>query len=214
MSFVTACVRPGRIFMSGFLNGLRGLPHNGFLPISSEIRFDIQWWLTFLPWYNGVSVILPSIYSPEVLITDACITGAFGGYFGHQCFQLAFPDSIMTNDNYNVNVKELLTIIIALRLWGSDLKGNRVLIQSDNLNAVQAISHQRSHSPLIQQCLRVVWFPCATFDLDLPAKHIPGYFNIIADLLSRWSQDPQAASRFLPYQMLINLYFAITPLMH
>ena len=171
MSFVKACVRPGRIFMSGLLNGLHGLPHNGFLPISSEIRFDIQWWLTFLPWYNGVSVILHSIYSPEVLIRDACITGAFEGYFGHQCFQLAFPDSIMTNDDYNINVKEFLAIIIALRLWGSDLKGNRVLIQSDNLNAVQAVSHQRSHSPLSQQCLHVVWFLCATFDLDLPAKH-------------------------------------------
>ena len=181
--------------MSALLNGLRGLPRNGFLPISSEISSDIQWWLHFLPRYNGVSIIPPLIYSPEVLITDACATGA-GGYFGHRCFHLAFSASIMTDDDYNINVKELLAIITALRLWGSDLKGTRVLIQSDNLNAAQAISSQRSHSPLIQQCLHVVWFLCASFDLDLAAQHIPGHFNIIADLLSRWSKDAQAKSRF------------------
>ena len=113
MSFVTACVRPGRIFMSALLNGLHGLPRNGFLSISSEICSDIQWLLKFLPWYNGVSIIPPSIYSPEVLITDACIIGA-GGYFRHCCFHLTFPDSIMTDDDYNINVifHVLLAIIV------------------------------------------------------------------------------------------------------
>ena len=180
MSFVTACVRHGRIFMSALLNGLLGLPRIGSLHISSEIHSDIQWWLNFLPWYDGVSVIALPIYSTEVLITDACAIGAWG-YFGH----FAVPESIMIDGGYNSNVKELLAIIIALRLWGSDLESIRVLIQSDIFHAVQAISSRGSHFPLIKQCLRVVWFLCATFDLDLQAKHIPGYFSVIADLLSR-----------------------------
>ena len=28
------------------------------------------------------------------------------------------------------------------------------------------------------------------------AEHIPGYLNTIADLLSRWSQDPLAVEKF------------------
>ena len=54
----------------------------------------------------------------------------------------------------------------------------------------------RSHSALIQQCLRIIWLLCAVYDLDIMAEHIPGYLNIIADLLSRWSQDPLAVEKF------------------
>ena len=70
------------------------------------------------------------------------------------------------------------------------------MIHSDNQNAVLAITNKRSHSLLIQQRLRVIWFLCASFDLDLQAEHIPGYLNEIADLLSRWAQDPTAEAKF------------------
>ena len=195
LSFVTACVRPGRIFMSALLNGLRGLPRHGFLTICDDIRADLQWWLCFLVKFNGVSIIPSPVYHPDVLITDACLTGA-GGHFQHQCFHIDFPQHIMDNNDYHINVKELLAVIVALRLWGSQLAGSRILIRSDNATTVQAISNRRSHSALIQQCLRIIWLLCAVSDLDIMAEHIPGYLNIIADLLSRWSQDPLAVEKF------------------
>ena len=80
MSFITACVRPGWIFMSALLNALHGLQCAGFAPVTPEIRSDIRWWLRFLPRYNGVSLIPPPTYLPDVLFTDACATGA-GGHF-------------------------------------------------------------------------------------------------------------------------------------
>ena len=43
MSFVTACVGPGEIFMSALLNILRGLQHSGFALVTPEIRSDIRW---------------------------------------------------------------------------------------------------------------------------------------------------------------------------
>ena len=57
MSFVTACIRPGHIFMSALLNGLCSLPRQGCLTISSEIRSDLQWWIKFLHRFNGISII-------------------------------------------------------------------------------------------------------------------------------------------------------------
>ena len=119
----------------------------------------------------------------------ACTTGA-GGHF-----HVAFPPAILDDNNYNIDIKELLAIIAALRLWGPQLTGRHLLIRSDN-NAVLAINNRRSHSLLIQQCLRVIWFLCASFDLDIQAEHIPGFINEIADLLSRWYQDPQAEEKF------------------
>ncbi len=195
MSFVTACVHPARIFMSALLNGLRGLRHNQHLVISPEIRADLQWWLQFLVRFNGVSLIPPPDYYPDALFTDACLSGV-GGHFQDQCFQAQFPTDIPSTQPYNINVKELLAIIVALRLWGHRMQGSRILLRSDNMDAVLAINNRRSRSPLIQQCLRVIWYICASYDFDLHAEHIPGYINVAADLLSRWSSDPMASANF------------------
>ena len=63
------------------------------------------------------------------------------------------------------------------------------------------------------QCLRVIWFLCASYDLDLQAGHIPGYLNETADLLNHWAQDPTAKAKFLPYQILLSFLFANVLLM-
>ena len=58
LSFVTACVRPGRIFMSRLLNRLCSLPSNqSRFPVTSDMLSDIDWWLTFLPHFNGSAMI-------------------------------------------------------------------------------------------------------------------------------------------------------------
>ena len=75
-------------------------------------------------------------------------------------------------------------------------KGHCLLIQSDNETCVQVINSRRSRSPLLQQCLRILWLICATRDLDLQAEHIPGFLNPYADLLSQWSSDPSAQDKF------------------
>ena len=53
----------------------------------------------------------------------------------------------MQDDDFNINVKELLAIIVALRLWGPQLAVSRLLLKSDNCAAVQAINNRRSRAP-------------------------------------------------------------------
>ena len=54
LSFVTACVRPGWIFMSHLLHRLRSLPYKqSRFPFTSDMLSDIDWWLSFLPCFNG-----------------------------------------------------------------------------------------------------------------------------------------------------------------
>ena len=79
LSYVSACVRPGRAFMSRLLNALRSCassPKRTVHPVSDALRADIIWWLYFLSHYNGVPVI-PSdviILKPELFATNACLT--------------------------------------------------------------------------------------------------------------------------------------------
>ena len=195
MAFVTPCVRTAHIFMAALLNGLHSLQRSEFLCLNDEIKSDLQLWLAFLPQYNGVSLIPPSVSCADTIVTDACLIGA-GGVFGNECFHTTFSDYIIEDTDYNINVKEILAIIVSLCLWASQLKGHHLLIQSNNETCVQVINSCRSHSPLLQQCLRILWLICATHDLDLQAEPIPGFLNPYADLLSRWSSDPSAQDKF------------------
>ena len=75
LSFVTAYVRPGRIFMSRLLNHLRSLPYKqSRFPVTSDMLSDIDWWLSFLPHFNGSAMIaLPRVtfmmcYLPVILL--------------------------------------------------------------------------------------------------------------------------------------------------
>ena len=52
MSFITACVRPARVFMNGLLNALRSNLHSRHCPISEELKSDLWWWCSFFPRYR------------------------------------------------------------------------------------------------------------------------------------------------------------------
>ena len=94
LSFVTACVHASRIFLSRLLNPLRSFPSNAKSQlVTLEMRHDLAWWQTFLPLYNGVSVIKPADWSfaDFPFTTDACLTRG-GATFLDKCFTFPFPD--------------------------------------------------------------------------------------------------------------------------
>ena len=195
MSFVTACVRPARIFMNGLLNALRR--HSSHCPISDDLKSDLRWWCTFLPQYNGVSIIKtdPWINNPLFLSTDACQSGA-GGFFNGFFFHTPFPDNLLETYGHDINTLELLSIMAALKLWGALLRGKRFILHCDNENSVHALNSGRSRAPGMQACLREIWFLSATYDFELRAAHIPGRNNTIADHLSRWHTAPSHEAQF------------------
>ena len=197
MSFVTACVRPARVFMSTLLNTLRLHRTSKLCPLSAVNNSDLRWWCHFLPHYNGVSIIKISPWLDDRLFlsTDACATDA-GGYFNGQYFHTPFPGSILHRFGHDINILELLTIMVALKLWGTLLCGQRIILQSDNANSVLAINSGRSRVLGMQLCLREIWFLAARNDVDLLAKHIPGLENSFANHLSRWHLSPTHQQRF------------------
>ena len=80
LSFVTACVKPGRLFMARLLNSLRECKHAASYqyPISATMLLGIQWWLEFLPRYGRISLIKPFLWDFESLnfSIDAAFKGA------------------------------------------------------------------------------------------------------------------------------------------
>ena len=58
---------------------------------------------------------------------------------------------------HDINILELLTIMVALKLWGTALRGQSVIISCDNENSVFALNSGPSRTPVIQRCLREIW---------------------------------------------------------
>ena len=76
LSFVAACIRSGRIFMSCLLNQLRNLSATqSRFPVTTDMLSDIDWSLTFLPHFNGSAMIAlrPRDFQDVLFTCDASL---------------------------------------------------------------------------------------------------------------------------------------------
>ena len=120
LNFVSHCVRPGRIFVNILLNWLREIPEKGQISIPDDFKLDLCWWRTFLPSYNEVSLMLSEEWSraDQVFSLDSCLIGC-GGWMNVRYFHYSFLDFILS-ENLHINICEMLTVVVALKAWGSN----------------------------------------------------------------------------------------------
>ena len=183
--FISKCVR--QIFIAHILILLRKVHFNHHhVNLTAEFRKDIAWQRRFLRAYNGVSMISIAQWSSPgaVFTTDACLTGC-SGLCGGQYFHGVFP-SYVVQQTLDINCLELLTIIVALKLWGSRLYGLRLSVRCDNEVAVTVLTTGRCRNFFLNSCLRELCCLAAIHEFEVLAVHVPGVSNCYADLLSRW----------------------------
>ena len=197
--FVSKCVRQSRVFIARILRLLRTVKFNHHhVNLTAEFRKDILWWCRFLRVYNGVSMINTAPWSApgEEFSTDACLVGC-GGVCSGQFFHATFPPFVTIQD-LDINSLELMTIVIALKLWSHRWYGRRLTVRCDNEVAVTVLNSGRCRNAFLNCCLREICYLSATHEFEVRAVHIPGLFNVDADFLSRWdSQSSTARDEFL-----------------
>lgn len=155
LSFVAACVKPGRIFMSRLLNSLRVFPSTRTrLKVSAYMKADIAWWLDFLPIFNGTSLIKPQHWEFDDLqfTTDASLH-AGGATCLNECFTCEFPEDIVCSAQH-ITALELCTIVVAVKFWAPKLHQRKFLVSCDNKAAVTMVNSDKSKDPFMQRCLR------------------------------------------------------------
>ena len=199
LNFVASCVRPGRIFISRLIKWLKvlykekpGTLHN----IPDFAKKDILWWYKFLPHYNGISMMLYEEWcQPDsIFSSDSCLLGC-GGFWQGSYFHTNFPDFILER-NLNINVLEMLSIIVCLKLWGKYFKSKRIQIFCDNEAVCQVISSGRAKCELLQSGLREIAYLAAILEFEIKTVHLDSKTNRISDLLSRFHLDPKNESQF------------------
>ena len=87
-------------------------------------------------------------------------------------------------DQQCIAAKELLPIVLACAIWGTQWQHHQVLVWCDNTAVVSIMASQTSKDSLIMHLLKCMHFFWALHDILVWAEHIPGASNTVADAIS------------------------------
>jgi len=212
--YIHKCVQPARIFVNRMLFLLRLAPNNKPITLTSSFHRDLSWFIKFLYQFNGKVIFDKTRAKPaNQVYLDACLTG-MGGCFGSLVYHHKLPPHLVLDEDIHITQLEMLNVLLALRLWAPKLAHSSLLIHCDNLAVVIVCQSGRTHDPFLAAVVRNIWFVVATYDIQVTYSHIPGKFNVAADLLSRWHLPTISRHRLLelipdPQWQLISPHFCL-----
>ena len=195
LCFITKCVRQSRVFLNRLLDTLRCTKDRGRVVLSVSFKKDIAWWIEFMCQFNGVSFIPSAVWmEPDFAFsTDSYMKGC-GGICMDEYFHAPFPEAAI--EDLKIHHLELLTVLIAVRIWGHRCEGAKIQIYCDNDAAVQVINSSKTKDPFMASCIRELWLEVSIYKFELRAIHLPGVENRLADWLSRWDIHPKYPQMF------------------
>ena len=196
LNFVTNCIKAGRIFLSRLIQALAHFPEVGRATVPKQILKDVEWWLQYLPDFDGTAILWlqDCMEIDHFMETDACLT-AGGAHCDREYIHFRFSQEIM-DQTHHISQRELLTIVIALKIWCKKLSGKVVRISSDNEPSVFAVNKGKTNDVFMLRCIREIAWICSKNQILLRLKFLPGNLNKISDALSRWYINGQARRWF------------------
>ena len=199
LQFATRVVRPGR----PFLRRLYALQEVGSHPmhhirLNNAARADILWWHLFMEKWNGISMLWDTQrYSSDITVhSDASGSWRCGALCQQKWFNLPWSAQLQT---CSIAVKELVPVVVAAALYGSQWRGKIVTFRVDNIAVVEVLNSTSCRDSHLMHLVRLLVFLASHHNFWFTASHIQGKQNTLADALSRnnmnffYSQVPQAS---------------------
>ena len=167
------------------------------IPVPESIKCHFGWWGCIDHLTSGVP--LHKVQSQIQVITDSSEFG-WGAHCQGQQIQGIWDQ---VDVRFHINVKELKTVLIAMRHFRDLVRDKSILVLCDNSTAVSYIEKQgglKSHE--LYKTTFLIYSLAETLNVDLQVRHIAGSLNVVADRLSRqgkaitteWSLHPVAFS--------------------
>ena len=155
------------------------------------MREDIKVWQSFLSQYNGITVMLDTLWSSNdsiELFTDSAggRNKGFDIYFQGKWAQSYWPKHWIENRTLrDMTFLELFPVVVSIFIWGSNLRNKKLVFRVDSESVVIIINKKSSKSIRVMSLVRVLVLSTLKYNIVIKAKHIPGKINKIADSLSR-----------------------------
>ena len=183
LHFVCRVCSLGQAFLHRMIEVSKKAPYlHHYIKLNAEFWSNIEWWLSYLPVWNGVSYLYEADWtsSPDVeLFTDASDKG-FGCYFQGQWCQGTFPKQ---------GFKDQQMSIMALALWGPHLKGKCLLLHCNNALVRHIMAKAFTHSKTMMPLVQIFTILSMQHNIHVHIQHIAGVNNEIADALSCFKMD-------------------------
>ena len=187
LSFACKVVPAGRIFLRRLIDlscTVSCMHHH--LRLCTDACLDLDWWLAFLPTWNGTSYILETNWSASPamsLFTDASGSLGWGAYWSGHWIQAHWsPDQA----NKDIVWKELFAIASAVNTWGNQWPRKKVMVHCDNSAVVDIWKKGTTKCPEVMALVRMLYFCAAQHNIHVLVTHVAGTDNSIADSLSRF----------------------------
>ena len=165
-------------------------PLDRLIPVSGSLRKALSWW-RYEP-HLQFGIVFPPRCPSLTLTTDASKKGWGAHLLGHRLSGFWSPFQA----RHHINVLELWAVHLALRGLSFLVKGQCVMVRSDNMTVVSYLNKQggtRSPSLCRETVSLLCW--CEKRQIELKAEHVPGLENHLADALSRGGPQSISAKR-------------------
>ena len=187
LNFIGNCVRPARRFMNRILHTLRQANLAPRVRLSPEFMKDVAWFTLFARKFNRKLLIEPK-KSCITFECDACPKGC-GGFSNSLYYDIPFPEQYAAR--FHISQLEALNAVIAVKtLTPPNYTDGRILVKTDNMGSVYALSTGRTKDAVLAACARELWLFSALRNVDILITHTPGEQLQLADALSRMSFNP------------------------
>jgi hypothetical protein len=165
--------------------------------LSPNARTELNFWLTASKAFNGRKPLWPPTHIHTLVHSDAAGRSplSFGGWGGWARLNGAYahaagrwPFETRACSSTFLETKAVLHVLQSLNVAGA-LKGQRILVRTDNMNVFYILNKAGSMVPAVQDlCLELFWY-CMEHDIDVLADWIPRDANVLADALSKASES-------------------------
>ena len=185
LSHACYVVPAGRTFLRRLINILRDSKRYWkIIRLTREWQLDLQWWLDFLPNWNGVYFFDLPQWAPLAdfeLSSDISGKLGFGVYNNGAWFCRAW---LPIQQPLGMAYKELFPIVLACHIWDQSWANKRIKFWCDNQSVVHILKSGTSKDEKMMHLVRTLFLVPAKFNFRVYAEHLPGKTNKIADSLS------------------------------
>ena len=186
LMYACQVVHHGRPLLRRLINKANALPSLNFkVHLNKEDRKDLSWWTRLLHSWNGVTLFSFRNWEfiPDLaLSSDSAQSLGLGVIFGRRWFFASWP---VAKCDMNIAVLELLPIVMACHVWGSEWTRKKIQFDTDNSAVVAALNSGLPRDPCLAFLVRELNFLAIIHSFCFKATHLPGKLNDAADALSR-----------------------------
>ena len=164
--------------------------------LSSQFHADILWWKKFLVTFNGRSMML-DFRQPVYAQADASFLG-FGAVCSDDWFAGSWSKCLVSDFHNsrlysahcshaghaidpslrsNINYLELFPILVAFRRWSPQWLDKRVIVETDNTQAMAVINNGTCRNPIAMSWLREIFWISVQHNFHFTSRHLPGKLN-------------------------------------